>query len=372
MIQKLSYTALILFSFLISYSCSAITTGNASQDGTPSLQYDYYVATNGSDSNPGTENLPFRTITHAIQTADTNKTIKVAPGTYDFAGGETFPINPKKDQVLIGDVANRGKGTIETRISGQSSTFWGDYMSMATVYFDKRSGVYGFAIDTTNSANFCYCAIISNGEASIVSNSLEIGYGGIFYVIGSNVQITGNHINNFAYGVRDYNYLANDTVNITGNYFADAGVDVSSGTSNHLIQNNTFVSMDFGILIQNGQPVITGNIFSNQNGFNYGAIWCQNSGSPKIRDNKFYCSSNAILVWPGSNPDMGTTNDPGHNDFSAIAGFALSSTNFGTAKTNYAVGNTWAHIPPTSADIYLCGPADTWIFFGTNGTDFVH
>src|SRR6267378_251970 len=51
-------------------------------------QTTYYVATNGSDSNPGTSAQPFRTITHAYSLAGPGTTIIVEPGTYtDYQSG---------------------------------------------------------------------------------------------------------------------------------------------------------------------------------------------------------------------------------------------------------------------------------------------
>ncbi len=44
--------------------------------------YNYYVAPHGSDANPGTENLPFKTIVRASRVALPGTTIHVAPGTY--------------------------------------------------------------------------------------------------------------------------------------------------------------------------------------------------------------------------------------------------------------------------------------------------
>src|SRR3974377_115016 len=49
---------------------------------------DYYVSTSGSDSNPGSSALPFRTITHAYSFAAAGVTIHVMPGTYtDYTSG---------------------------------------------------------------------------------------------------------------------------------------------------------------------------------------------------------------------------------------------------------------------------------------------
>src|SRR5215831_14508256 len=48
----------------------------------------YYVATTGSDSNPGTQAAPFKTITYAYSKASAGTTIIVAPGTYtDYQSG---------------------------------------------------------------------------------------------------------------------------------------------------------------------------------------------------------------------------------------------------------------------------------------------
>src|SRR5687768_18447566 len=43
---------------------------------------DYYVSTQGNDSNPGTSAQPFRTITRAYNLATAGTTITVLPGVY--------------------------------------------------------------------------------------------------------------------------------------------------------------------------------------------------------------------------------------------------------------------------------------------------
>ena len=53
-----------------------------------------YVATTGSDSNPGTSAQPFRTITYAYSQASAGTTINVAPGTYtDYTSGWGLHLN---------------------------------------------------------------------------------------------------------------------------------------------------------------------------------------------------------------------------------------------------------------------------------------
>jgi hypothetical protein len=54
----------------------------------------YYVATTGSDANPGTAAQPFRTITYAYSHASAGTTILVAPGTYtDYTSGWGLHLN---------------------------------------------------------------------------------------------------------------------------------------------------------------------------------------------------------------------------------------------------------------------------------------
>src|SRR5689334_14882614 len=55
---------------------------------------DYYVSTQGNDSNSGTSTLPFRTITRAYSLATPGVTIVVAPGTYtDYQSGWGLRLN---------------------------------------------------------------------------------------------------------------------------------------------------------------------------------------------------------------------------------------------------------------------------------------
>jgi hypothetical protein len=47
----------------------------------------YYVATNGSDSNPGTQNLPFATLSKAIEKVAAGDTVNVRGGIYYLKQG---------------------------------------------------------------------------------------------------------------------------------------------------------------------------------------------------------------------------------------------------------------------------------------------
>ena len=80
---------------------------NRTAANTPSSFYHLYVATTGSDSNPGTQARPFKTITKAASMAKANTTVHVAPGTYN------------------GNVTTKVSGTSSGRIRFVSDTKWG-------------------------------------------------------------------------------------------------------------------------------------------------------------------------------------------------------------------------------------------------------
>ena len=79
---------------------TAVATGGRSFAG------DWYVdAVNGSNSNPGTSaNAAWRTLTWAVAHAPAGQgdTIHVAAGLYDAALGETFPIQVRSEQRIVG------------------------------------------------------------------------------------------------------------------------------------------------------------------------------------------------------------------------------------------------------------------------------
>ncbi|MBV8153080.1 MAG: DUF1565 domain-containing protein [Candidatus Eremiobacteraeota bacterium] len=63
----------------------------------------YYVdPVKGSDTNPGTQTAPFKTITHALKVVKTaGLTIQLNPGVYSTSSGETFPIVVSSPGVVL-------------------------------------------------------------------------------------------------------------------------------------------------------------------------------------------------------------------------------------------------------------------------------
>ncbi len=100
---------------------------------------DYFVnAATGSDVAAGTSaTTAWKTITHAIAAlpAPTGGTINVAPGTYNAANGEVFPLEPRANQSFIGDPAYDGIGpTGSTIITGLPTTSYAPGGEIGALY----------------------------------------------------------------------------------------------------------------------------------------------------------------------------------------------------------------------------------------------
>lgn len=77
------YSALIFVVFLIVFSgCKVETTddGNGGDDEQPT---EFFVSTNGSDSNDGSQNTPWGTIQYALDQLEPGHTLMIMPGSYD-------------------------------------------------------------------------------------------------------------------------------------------------------------------------------------------------------------------------------------------------------------------------------------------------
>src|SRR5437879_2400919 len=88
------------------------------EDGNAAAPNFYVNAPTGSDTNRGTQASPFKTITHAMSLSKSGSTVQVAPGTYDVANREIFPITVPAGVLLIGDEFNKGGGISPTSIVG--------------------------------------------------------------------------------------------------------------------------------------------------------------------------------------------------------------------------------------------------------------
>ncbi|MEW6607697.1 MAG: right-handed parallel beta-helix repeat-containing protein [bacterium] len=210
----------------------------------------YYVdAVNGDDSNPGTQEEPFKTIGKGVEVSIDGDTVQCAPGTYT----ETVTITERI--ALVG-------GGAETTIIDVSDfpgdenavTFLGSGANNATITCFTITGATGWEYK----GHGIYCA---NSNPTIINNTLIDNFygGGIGYQSSSPIIINNIIIKNGDSGIEGY----------------------SGGDSRPIIINNTIEGSEYGICCR-GNPTITNNTIIR----NFWGVVCGGSNcSPTITNN---------------------------------------------------------------------------------------
>jgi hypothetical protein len=218
-----------------------LTMGSADVDLYPLWAQDIYVdGTLGNDGNSGLLGSPVRTITHGLSlVTDPAVTVYVAPGTYDLAHGEVFPLLLPAGVKLIGNEAAKGAGVPPTIILGTSAS--GTYGTVVAA--GTGSVIAGFALlpDLTAGAAFDITLAIANNGVTVRNNTIANGYIGIYtygggatgLVISGNV-ITGNSNLGIGFiGGGAGSRVENNTIrlNSIGVEYDSAGGDMGGGTA---------------------------------------------------------------------------------------------------------------------------------------------
>jgi hypothetical protein len=331
-------------------------------------QFDYYVdAASGDDNNPGSQSEPWKTITHAVSTADINKRIKVQPGTYDTALGETFPIELKEGQVLVGFEDEKGDGAEPTEISGfgRIRTGW-----EASVVGAEGSSISGFKIGESQSTHH-YTAVFSDSITMQISfNTFASGtYCGIYIVGTGTTAVEFNEFGNDSYGVFMTNCPQGPAVRFN-NFLSSLAIPINlqiAGSYAEITNNTITGNGQSGIQLQEfTSALIERNIFNQAGGYQYGAIRCYGGTTAGIRWNTFSCIT-AVIIRDDAFPTLGMEVLPGHNDFSAVTGACIQHDG---SESIYAVGNTWRNDPPQeNVDIIVNGSG--MVIYGTGPDDHI-
>jgi hypothetical protein len=260
----------------------------------------YYVATNGSDSNPGTASSPFRHLSKGAAAAtNPGDTVIVMDGTYDNEGQidpnnvVTLNFSGAAGNPITFKAQNRGKAVLDSMNTATGTTCNGAY-----AYFNLRNAAFiviqGFVIQRG-----CHEGILSNdsahditirwneirnianhtqtdqiGQDGIYLNNSEYNFtfdGNVFHDIG---RTDGQTLNHFDHGI--YTHASNVTVmnNIFYNMNKGFCIQLADGANSMLIANNTFalsnvVTGESGQIMfwgNNSNITVRNNIFYNPNG----------------------------------------------------------------------------------------------------------
>jgi hypothetical protein len=215
----------------------------------------FYVSTTGSDSNPGTQLQPFRTINHGARGLQPGDTLYVMGGTY--------------------------AESIEDSIPGGTS--WSAPVTVAaysaqTVTLQPPSSAGFVAHFTSSQSHYIVLSGLILDGRNVGNNTVKITYGGSG--VASNIRIQNSEIRNARYtGIlvtgapgawANSNQFINDVVDNNGTTYLDHGIYIE--TNNNLVQGCTFYNnTGEGVQIYDGDTltgsasynVVSNSIFHN-------------------------------------------------------------------------------------------------------------
>lgn len=264
----------------------------------------------GNDVNGnGYQGTPFRTITRALRVAPPNTVIMLTPGTYSAESGETFPLELRSGITIQGEPSTRGQGIV---IRGGGS------------YLSRSSAAQNVAIVGANQARL---------TGVTVTNPNPRGYG--LWIESSSPIVVSN----------TFSGSSHDGISIEGsgapivrsNYFTQNGANGMTifGTAQPDVRENIFERTGFGINVSDrAAPRLTRNrVARNRSG-----IVIQEQARPILRGNSIEANQeDGLVAIAQSQPDLGTTSDPGNNVFTGNGRNDINAT--AATQTIVAVGN---------------------------------
>ena len=245
----------------------------------------------------GTERAPFKTITKALQVAQPNNVIVLSNGTYSASSGETFPLVLKSSVSIQGNPYTQGRNiVIQGGGAFLSPTFARQDITILGANQARLSGV-----TVTNPNPRGYGLWIESSSPIVDDNTF-----------------TGNNHDGIS-------MTGNSAPTIRSNYFYQNGANGITiyGNSRPEVQENVFEKTGFGINVaQQAVPIIVGNrIIQNRTG-----IVAQANSRPFLRGNVIGGNTeDGVVAIAQSQPDLGTTTQPGGNVFRQNGRYDINS-----------------------------------------------
>jgi Right handed beta helix region/Protein of unknown function (DUF1565) len=215
----------------------------------------YTVATNGSDTNPGTATAPFRTIGKAVSVVQPGQEIQVQPGTYY----ESI------------DTPRSGASGAFIHLTGQPGAILdgSDPSLLHTAWTNEGGGIYSIAwskpacrlVYADSTQRLFYQATLANLQSNAfgVSQGFAVENGRLYVKLedGSDPGAAGRemHIARYATGVtvdQDWWHVSGLTIQYYGiDRYTGIGVDVSASANNWIANNVIYGAAWRGIFIRN-------------------------------------------------------------------------------------------------------------------------
>jgi hypothetical protein len=222
-----------------------------------------YVSPNGSDSNPGTDEEPFRTIGRAAQVVTPGTTVHVAPGVY--TGGFKTMISGSAEARIVYESTEKWGAKIVPPLNSSSSTAWqnrGNYIDIIGFEVDGSqyqggakwvSGIYSGGSYVSLRGNHVHH--VANDVPCDSAGGAGIGVDGYYHgikseVVGNNVHDIGPEACRYIHGI----YVSTSaTVKNNIVYRISGGaIHLWHDANSVLVTGNTVTASDVGIIVGGG------------------------------------------------------------------------------------------------------------------------
>ncbi len=286
-----------------------IAQSNLAQSISESQVTIYVNPQQGDDLQSGnSQDAALKTITKALEIAESGTTIKLASGTYNEATGETFPLIIKQNVTIKGSPGSRGHRII---IEGNgyfiSPTGAGQNVAIAAI--KNAGGITGVTV--INPHNRGHGLWIESANPAVIGNT---------FTRNGN---TGVSVNGSSSPLIEDNYFYNNGGN---------GLLVY-GISQPEIKNNVFEKTGFGVsAVKNTALLLTDNEFKG----NRIGIILEGESQAILRNNIIENSlESGLTAIAKSRVDLGSNDQPGNNTFSRNSKFDIQNA---TSNEIVAVG----------------------------------
>lgn len=314
--------AIALSTFFPSFVAPAMMNSVQAQTTKPVV---YVNPSRGDDhSGKGSRARPYQTLTRAIAAAPAQAVIQLADGTYSEETGESFPIIVRKSLEIRGNPNNQGYN-VKIKGGGEfnSPTGAGQNVAIALLANSTLTGV-----SVTNQRDRGIGVWIEGASPTIFKNTLQRN------------NNTGVAVNGRGRAVILNNYFYSNSGN---------GM-VIYGQSQPTVKNNTFERTGFGIsIMETASPQLIGNELKH----NRIGIMVEGNAQPILRENLVTLSTeDGLVAIAQSQPDLGTSEEPGRNIFRSNRGNAIKNLNQTytlPASGNQIIGETAGKIDVSAA-----------------------
>jgi len=322
------------------------------------------AATGSNTTATGSCTAPYQTIYEAVSVSTPGDVIWVAPGRYDEALGEVFPLNIPASVTLVGDIANMGMGPTQTLIYGSGVVGSTPYAADVTLSGGARVSGFVFGHDWINMGFGIYVED-SSGNAGIVSYNTFSNtiYGSVALAGQGNTTVENNTFKASSYGIYQATAI---TAVIQDNVFQGPALEINISDGNSIIRRNEFrTGVQVGIQVVNGAPRIESNNFNSAGYPTYGAVYFMHGGGI-VRGNSFTLGSGPAIRIANGNlnaPNLGISSlDPGLNIFSGASSVSIAH----NADTSIlAIGNTWHTSPPVCNTEIITSGGSGFVYWTT-------